>query len=141
MFKHLLLPIDLTDRHQAALRAAVELARLGRGAVTLLHVVEVIPGLAIDEDKAFYDRLTQEAEKHLDRQGATLTAAGVTWQRLVVVGQRVPETLEQGRRVAADLVILTGARPDSAHPLAGLGSLSLKIALLSSFSVLLVKEA
>ncbi|MFO0964196.1 MAG: universal stress protein [Gemmataceae bacterium] len=140
MYKHILLPIDLTDRHSAALRAAAGLAKPGGGAVTLLHVIEVIPGLGIDEEKAFYDRLRRDAEAHLDRLGETLSKAGVSWQRAVVMGQRVRGTLEEVRRRGADLIVLTGARPDPAQFLGGLGSLAMKIALLAETPVLLVKQ-
>src|SRR5262249_24308492 len=36
MFKKILLPLDLTDRHTAALRLAADLARQGDGDITLL---------------------------------------------------------------------------------------------------------
>ena len=53
MFKKILLPLDLTDRHAAALQLAAELARQGGGEVTLLHVVEVIPAYDIAENTSF----------------------------------------------------------------------------------------
>ena len=55
MFKKILLPIDLSDRHDQALRLAVDLARASGGEVVLLHVVEVIAGLPGEEE--FYGRL------------------------------------------------------------------------------------
>jgi Universal stress protein family len=50
MFPKILWPVDLTDRHQQALDIAGELATQSRGAVTLLHVVEVVPGLSMEEE-------------------------------------------------------------------------------------------
>src|ERR1051326_9108272 len=51
MFKRILIPLDLTDKHHAALSKAADLARHSDGRVTLLHVIEVIPGLAVEEEK------------------------------------------------------------------------------------------
>jgi nucleotide-binding universal stress UspA family protein len=72
MFRAILLPIDLTDRHRRALDIAVRLARLGDGRVHLLHVIELIPGLDVDEERGFYDRLEQQARRHLELLGQHL---------------------------------------------------------------------
>jgi len=71
MFRKLLLPVDLSDRHQPALNVAIELAG-PTGEVMLLHVIEVIPGLDLEEDKAFYAHLEKAARIHLERLGAVL---------------------------------------------------------------------
>ena len=57
MFKKILVPVDLSDTHQQALEIAAQLANEGGGQVTLLHVVEVIPGLWVEEERDFYDRI------------------------------------------------------------------------------------
>ena len=49
MFHKILLPLDLTDRHQAALALAAELAGAQEGEIVLLHVIEVPPGLPVSE--------------------------------------------------------------------------------------------
>jgi hypothetical protein len=48
MFKKILLPIDLTDRHGRVLVVAAELATQSGGEVILLHVIETIAGLAME---------------------------------------------------------------------------------------------
>jgi nucleotide-binding universal stress UspA family protein len=53
MFQRILLPVDLSDRHQPALNAATDLAAQSRAEITVLHVIEVIPGLPIEEDRPF----------------------------------------------------------------------------------------
>jgi nucleotide-binding universal stress UspA family protein len=43
MFKHILVPIYLTDRNERTLRIAAGLARIKRSRVTLLHVIHALP--------------------------------------------------------------------------------------------------
>jgi nucleotide-binding universal stress UspA family protein len=66
MFKRILLPLDLSDHHAAAINAAVTLARQRKGKVTLLHVIEQIPGIAVAEEEVFYRRLERAARAHLE---------------------------------------------------------------------------
>ena len=72
MFTKIVLPLDLTDRHQPALAIAAEMARQSGGEVTLLHVIEVIAGLSIDEERDFYGRLERTTREHLNRQAKVL---------------------------------------------------------------------
>ena len=48
MFKKILLPVDLTERYEPALKAATELATQSNGEVVVLHVIEVIAGFSVD---------------------------------------------------------------------------------------------
>ena len=45
MFTKILVPVDLSDKHQQALDIAARLARESGGEVTLVHVVETIGDL------------------------------------------------------------------------------------------------
>ena len=65
MFTKILVPVDLTDKHQQALEIAARLANESGGEVTLVHVVEVIGDLWDAGDRDFYDRI--EGLEHLDR--------------------------------------------------------------------------
>jgi nucleotide-binding universal stress UspA family protein len=140
MFKRLLLPIDLTDKHAKVVATAAEMAKQSGGSVALLHVVELIPGLSRDEDRAFYDRLEKQARTHMDRIGQALTAQKVTWKAELRFGPRVQETVRFANEEQCDLIILTAPTFDPSHPTLGWGSLSYKISMLSSAPVLLVKS-
>jgi universal stress protein A len=139
MFKKILLPVDLTDRHGPVLNVAGELAGQSGGEVTLLHVIEIIPGLGMEEERAFYNRLERIARSHLDRWGKQLQGRGVAWKAEVRFGGRAQESVRHAMEAAADLVILTAPRLDPATPAAGWGSMSYKIGILSQCPVLLVK--
>jgi nucleotide-binding universal stress UspA family protein len=138
MFQKVLMPVDLSDRHAQALQVVADLAQAG-AEVTLLHVIEVIPGLSMEEEKDFYARLETSARRHLDRLGGQLGQRKVKWCAETVYGQRGPDILRYAREAGTDLIVLTSPRPDPEHPAAGWGSLSHKIGLLSACPVLLVK--
>jgi universal stress protein A len=139
MFQRILVPLDLTERHQAAVEAAVNLARQNRGEVTLLHVIESIPGLSSDELGSFYSRIEKTAAAHLERVGKQLTDEQVPWHSKLMIGSRVKEVVHFAAERKSDLIVLTAPQVDPAQPGAGWASLSWKIAMLAHCPVLLVK--
>jgi universal stress protein A len=139
MFKKILLPLDLTDNHEAAMNIAATLAKQSGGEVTLLHVIEAIPGLSTEEERGFYDRLGWVARKHLERWGDALAGAGAMSRQEVVVGNRPRELVRYATDTGADLIVLTAPRFDPQAPAAGWGSLSYRVGLLAQCPVLLVK--
>ena len=139
MLKHILLPVDLTDKHQKAVAAAADLAAQFGAEVTLLHVVELIPGIAQDEEKEFYKRLERIARKHLERFSAGLTERQVSCRGEVLIGNRTAEVVRYAQERGVDLIIVTAPQVTPANPAAGWGSLSYKIGALAACPVLLVK--
>lgn len=139
MFKRILMPVDLTDKHQPALNIAADLTEQSHGEVALLHVIELIPGLNRDEEKSFYSRLERSAQEHLDGLEALLKKRRVTAHAKILYGNRAAETARFAREWAADLIVLTAPRLNPADPASSWGSLSYKIGLLASCPVLLVK--
>src|SRR5262245_38035415 len=102
MFKNILVPLDLTDRHHSALQAAAELARQSGGKVTLLHVIEVIHGLSMEEDRAFYDRLERAARQHLGRQRTAFQGNTVRCHEEIRYGNRPLEIVRYATEAGAD---------------------------------------
>jgi nucleotide-binding universal stress UspA family protein len=139
VFKTILLPVDLTDRHQRVIGVAAELAAQSGGEVTLLHVIETIAGASMEEEKGFYGRLERAARSHFDRLGKQLGESNVSWRAVVRYGNRARESVGYAAEAGADLIILTAPRLDPANPGEGWGSMSYKIGLLSQCPVLLVK--
>jgi nucleotide-binding universal stress UspA family protein len=139
MFKHILLPVDLTDKHARALQAAADLAAAAGGSITLLHVVEEIHGLGREEEKPFYERFERIARRHLETLGAQFAERKIPWQGVVVCGGRAQETVRVARDKQADLIILTAPRYDPDDPRQSWGSLSFPISFLAPCAVLLVR--
>jgi nucleotide-binding universal stress UspA family protein len=139
MFRKILLPVDLTDRHAPALTIAADLAGRADGQVTLLHVIEVIAGSSVEEERNFYGRLEKAARAHLGRLGEVLKARAIPWRAEVLLGNRVPEVIHYAAASGADLIVLTAPRLEANHPGTGWGSLSFKIGFVCPCPVLLVK--
>ena len=65
MFKHILLPTDLSERAERAVDVAIDLAKQAGGTVTLLHVIQTIQGVEFDEMQSFYAELESRVRKRL----------------------------------------------------------------------------
>jgi nucleotide-binding universal stress UspA family protein len=139
MFKKILLPLDLTDKHQAALNVAVDLARQSKGRIVLLHVIEQISGVSVNEEAEFFDRLERSARAHLERFGSGLSRRRISWTGEVRTGNRAAEVAQYATETRADLIVLTAPQINPSDPTAGWGSLSYKVGILARCPVLLVK--
>ncbi len=139
MFQKILLPVDLSDRHQQALDVAVELAGRSGGEIILLHVIEMIAGLSLEEDKAFYGRLERDARAHLNRLGQHLQERKVPWRAEVRDGKRTQETVQFAADTGVNLIVLTAPRFNPAVLSTGWASMSHQVGVLSPCPVLLVK--
>lgn len=139
MFRKVLLPLDLTDKHGPALEAAADLAKPVNGSVELVHVIEVAAGLSLEEEASFYQRLERLARKHLEKWGQQLSQRGIVWRADVIFGARAPEIARAACEQQFDLVVLTAPRPTAESVGAGLASVSYRVSLLALCPVLLVK--
>src|SRR6516162_7997131 len=102
MFQKILLPVDVSDKHGPAISVAAELAGASGGEVLLLHVIEVISGLPMEEEKAFYGRLEKAARSHLEKLGARFKQSKVRCRAEVTYGNRGPEVIRYARAAGAD---------------------------------------
>jgi nucleotide-binding universal stress UspA family protein len=138
VFQHILLPVDLSDRHQQALEVAARLARESHGEVTLLHVIETIPG-PWPQEHDFYRRIAELARHHLTSLGRSLKADQVLGQQAIVYGNRAHEIVCYALEAGIDLIVLTSLRIDPTDPNAGWGPVSHQVGILAQCPVLLVK--
>jgi nucleotide-binding universal stress UspA family protein len=139
VFKKILLPIDLSQRHGQAVEVAAGLALQNGGEVTLLHVIEVIAGLSLEEEKGFFGRLEKAARHHLTELGVRLKKRQVPHKADVLFGHPVPEIVRYAKENGAELIVATSPRFDPQNVGMGWGSMSYKISVLAPCPVLLVK--
>src|SRR5262245_65623718 len=123
MFRKILVPVDLTDRHARALEIAAGLAPVG-GAVTLLHVIELLHGVPREEEPEFYQRLEETARAHLDRLAAKLQGRPTAVRAELLFGRRGADVVRYARDHGADLIVLSSHPIDPARPGDGWGTLS-----------------
>ncbi|MFQ5680008.1 MAG: universal stress protein [Gemmatimonadota bacterium] len=138
MFRSVLVPVDLTEKNEHAVRLARELAGESRGEVTLLHVIETLD-LPFDELEEFYRRLEEKAARGMETLAEPLRAAEIPHHREVAYGKRGEAIVEYAERHANDLIIMSSHRVDLADPGSGWTTLSYKVAILAQCPVLLVK--
>lgn len=139
MFRHVLVPVDLGGRHVRALETALELARRGRGRVTLIHVVHRIAHVADAELRDFYAQLERASQRRLDRAARRFVAAALPVRTEVVVGEPASVIARYAARHRADLIVMGIRRADPARPGAGWGTTSYKVSRLCRCPILLVK--
>jgi nucleotide-binding universal stress UspA family protein len=139
MFHKILVPLDLTDKHQRALDTAAQLGQKSGGDVLLVHVIELIHGIPHDEEKDFYDRLERAAQEHLEKYAALLRERGVSSRQEIFFGARAPEIIRFARETNTDLIVLTAPLAEPGKPDVGLGSLSYKVGVFAPCAVLLVR--
>jgi len=139
VFRKILLPLDLTDKHQKTLEIAASLAEQSGGEVTLLHVVELIPDLPREEQPDFYENLEQEARRHLQEIARRLEERHIPWHIVILYGNRADEIITYASENAIDLIVLSSHKVDLDKPLSGWATMSYKIGILAQCPVLLVK--
>lgn len=138
MFERIVVPADLTERNREAVAMASRLVAPG-GSICLLHVIETIPGLSVDEERDFYDKLEQKASAFLAELGTALEERGVEWAAEVVYGSRARTILDEARKLDADLIVIRSHRIGGEGSAQGFGTLSYQIGILAECPVLLVK--
>lgn len=140
MFRNVLVPMDLSDRSLAAVRAAAELCVRGETSLTLLHVIETLQDVEDEEVEAFYARLRERAEKVLEARAADLSREGLEVRREIAFGRRGSEILRLAEELGSDLIVLCSHALEPRREGAGFGTISHQVALLARCAVLLLRE-
>ena len=139
MFKHILVPIDLSDRNTRTLRIALELARQHRARVTLLHVVHHVARIPVAELRAFYRRLSATSKRRLEQAARPFRAAGLDVRTDVLIGEPPGQIVRLAAARKASLVVMGSHKVDPARRTRGWGTTSYKVGIFCACPILLVK--
>ncbi len=139
MFKHILVPIDLSDRNARALTAALELARQSRARVTLLHVIQSVQNIPPGELKGFYRELARASARKLERVARRFVARRVEVRTEIAIGEPAREIVRLAARRRADLVVMGSHKVRPGRSSAGWGTTSYKVGIFCRCPILLVK--
>lgn len=145
MYRNILVPVDFTLKTEAALTAAIDLARGGPDGsdgeprVTLVHVVETIEHVEFEEMKDFYHGLETRASAKLFGMEERFRSAGVAVRHEVLFGKRAETILRFAEEDGSDLIVLASHKVDRDHPALAVGAISYRIAIVARCPVLLVK--
>ena len=113
MFKHILVPSDLTERNRKAMDIAVKMALVNGAVITLLHVVETMEEADSDDFKKFYKQLGTRANKVIDKLIAQYGPKSVSIEKQILYGKRVFEIINFAAEHEVDLIIMTLAQTRS----------------------------
>lgn len=141
MFRKILVPVDFTEKNEAAIQAALEVAAGHADAeIHLLHVIETIEHVEFDEMKDFYRGLEVRAEAKLARLEERFREAGpVRVHHDLQIGKRAEAIVLYAEERSMDLIVLSSHKVDRDHPALGWGTISYRIAIVARCPVLLVK--
>jgi universal stress protein A len=140
VFRHLLVPIDLSDRNEHAVRTAFDLAAATDARVTLLHVVTQVRGIPAEELRSFYDQLGATAKARLGAVIRKYAQPGMDVRAVGFVGEPARDVVRWAERQRVDLIVMGSHSVASRHATrVGFGSISYKVALLCRCPVFLVQ--
>jgi len=140
MFRKLLIPVDFTEKNEAALAAAVQtLDGSGGGEITLLHVIETIEHLDFEEMGDFYRGLETRASAKMFAMEEKIAASGASARHEILFGKRAETIVRYAEDKEIDLIVLSSHKVDRDHPALGWGTISYRIAIVARCPVLLVK--
>jgi nucleotide-binding universal stress UspA family protein len=106
VFSRILVPTDLTDRAARSLKLALALAQDRPASVTLVHLVQQVPGLAPGEMPAFYDRLVKRSRRGLASAAKLFAARGITVRSQVLIGEPAREIVRAAAAARADVIVM-----------------------------------
>jgi nucleotide-binding universal stress UspA family protein len=138
MFRHILVPLDLSPRNDAALDTALRLAEQNRARVSLLHVIQRIDHVPAAELRAFYRQIEATVGKKLKAAARRFVAKKIDVRPVVAVGTPAQDIVEHAAANGVDLIVLASHRIDLSQP-QGWGTTSYKVGVLCRCPVLLVK--
>jgi nucleotide-binding universal stress UspA family protein len=140
----ILLPIDFSPSSQAALEMAADLAQHFHAELYLVHVIPMFPTTTIPDvipEGVFIEQASTNAEQHLTKCKAALTARGVKSTSSVEVGNDVASNImEVVEREHIDMVVISTHGISGWHPLV-FGSIAEKVVKLVQCPLLLLHSA
>ncbi|MDY0041936.1 MAG: universal stress protein [Desulforhabdus sp.] len=139
MFKHILVPTDLTERTNEALDVAVKLAMQSASRLTLLHIIETIEDAEFEEFEDFYAKLNRRAQKIMQQLANRYAEEALSIAREISYGKRVVEIVRFAQANDIDLIVLNSHKVEAEETVQGWGTISYKVGILARCPVMLVK--
>lgn len=139
MFKHILVPTDLTERSIKALEIAVRMAKQEEGRVILMHVIEVIEDTECGEFDDFYKKLGRRAQRKMEKMIGGCSGEPVQIEKQIVYGKRIGSIISYVVENGIDLIVLASHKLEMEDTTQGWGTISFKVGILAPCPVMLVK--
>jgi nucleotide-binding universal stress UspA family protein len=140
VFNHILVPVDFTEKNQAAITAAQQLARNSGARISLLHVIEFIDFPDDDEMSKFYEKLEKRSEQELDNLLSLFADDEIDVTVDTVVNNRSKGIVLYAVDHDVDLIVMSSHPPDAEKRNAGWATISYQVSALCPCSIMLVKQ-
>jgi len=141
MFDTILIAVDLSATNDVVLDRATALGASDCTEIILLHIIETLDGVSVEEDPEFYEELHENATKKMTPWAEQLQAAGFDVTARVDYGKQGQEIVAAARDTNADLVVMRSHVVDTnAESTDQVGTVSHQVALFAPCSVLLVRN-
>ena len=139
LFKHILVPLDFSEKNAVALRVALDLAMQNGASVTLMHVIETIDYADDEEIAVFYESLKERARAKLGACAEQFRLAKVPVVEQIVMGKTAGGIVECAAQEGVDLVVLSSHKINLEEAPKGWATLSHQVSILCQCPVMLVK--
>ncbi len=139
LFHHILVPLDFTQKNNAALKIALKLAKQNHSRVTLLHVIETIDYAEDEEIAVFYETMKTRAREKLATCADRFHELDISVAEKVMLGRRGHGIVTYAMRKEVDLVVLSSHKIKLGQTPEGWATLSYQVSILCQCPVLLVK--
>ncbi len=124
MYNKILVPIDGSDSSLSALREALELAKLTKGKITILHVYSMGTSLIVSERQEYFYQLALKNGESLLAKGKKLAKnEGLDVNKLLLEGDAVEQIVKTAHEGYFELIVM-GVRGLSGMKELFLGSVS-----------------
>jgi nucleotide-binding universal stress UspA family protein len=140
LYNHILVPVDFTEKNQAAITAAIQLARPGGTRVSLLHVIEFIDFPDDDEMSSFYEKLEKRSETELDNLLSLFANDDIDVTVDTVVNNRSKGIVLYAVDNDVDLIVMSSHPLDPEKRSLGWATISYQVSVLCHCSIMLVKQ-
>ena len=137
LFNHILVPLDFSDKNDAALETVHEMVSSSSSIVSLLHVVETIGSPDDIEVRKFTQQLQEHSGNELLKRAQRFSDLDITVTCENRSGNRVQETLAFAADNEVDLIVLNSHQ--MVDNKTNSASISYQIAILANCPVLLLK--
>lgn len=139
LFHQILVPLDFTQKNNAAMSFALKLAKQNQSKVTLLHVIETIDYAEDEEIAEFYESLKLRARANLATCAERFHEVKIPVAEKIVLGKRAHGIVSYAMRHSFDLIVLSSHRINLDEAAEGWATLSYQVSILCQCPVLLVK--
>jgi nucleotide-binding universal stress UspA family protein len=139
-FHHILVPVDFSEKNQAAITVARQLAQQNGARVSLLHVIEFIDFPDDEEMTSFYDKLEERSEQELSKLLSSFGDDDIDLTVETVVNNRCKGIVLYAVDNNVDLIVMSSHPVDPGQPSAGWSTISYQVSVLCPCSIILVKQ-